>query len=94
MSTLAAEIRLRLASLEPQQLEITDDSAKHAGHAGSNGGGHFTISITSSQFCDKSVIMRHRIIYQALQDLIPSRIHALSIAAHAPEDHKTVLLSS
>ncbi|MDR2874332.1 MAG: BolA family transcriptional regulator [Methylobacillus sp.] len=90
MSDLAAEIRRRLASLEPQQLEIADDSARHAGHAGSNGGGHFTIAITSSQFSGKSVIMRHRIIYQALQELIPSRIHALSIAAHAPEDRKTV----
>lgn len=79
-------IRERLASLEPQLLEIVDDSAKHAGHAGNRGGGHFTVTVVSSQFSGKSPIMRHRIIYQALQDLIPSRIHALSITAHAPED--------
>ena len=79
-------IRDRLASLEPQLLEIVDDSAKHAGHAGNRGGGHFTVTVVSSQFSGKSPIMRHRIIYQALQDLIPSRIHALSITAHAPED--------
>ena len=79
-------IRERLAPLEPQLLEIVDDSAKHAGHAGNRGGGHFTVTVVSSQFSGKSPIMRHRIIYQALQDLIPSRIHALSITAHAPED--------
>lgn len=86
MTDLDNEIREQLASLEPQLLEIVDDSAMHAGHAGNRGGGHFTITVVSSQFSGKSTIMRHRIIYQALQDLIPSRIHALSITAHAPED--------
>lgn len=86
MSDLDTIIRERLAPLEPQLLEIVDDSAKHAGHAGNRGGGHFTITVVSSQFSGKSPIMRHRIIYQALQDLIPLRIHALSITAHAPED--------
>ena len=86
MTDLDTVIRERLAPLEPELLEIVDDSAKHAGHAGNRGGGHFTVTVVSSQFSGKSPIMRHRIIYQALQDLIPSRIHALSIAAHAPED--------
>jgi BolA family transcriptional regulator, general stress-responsive regulator len=85
-SDLHDEIRRRLTVLEPQLLEIVDDSAKHVGHAGNKGGGHFTLTVVSSHFSGKSQIMRHRIIYQALQDLIPSRIHALSISAYAPED--------
>lgn len=83
---LQDDIRQRLAGLEPVLLEIVDDSAKHAGHAGNSGGGHFTLTVVSSQFSGKSQIMRHRLIYQALQDLIPARIHALSISAIAPDE--------
>jgi BolA family transcriptional regulator, general stress-responsive regulator len=81
---LQQEIRLRLAILEPGLLDIRDDSAMHAGHVGSTGGGHFSLTLVSSQFYGKSQIMRHRAIYQALQDLIPNFIHALSITARAP----------
>jgi len=84
---LLDEIRQRLAPLEALELEIQDDSAKHVGHAGSGGGGHFVLSIVSSHFSGKSLIMRHRFIYQALGDLIPSRIHALSIHAYAPAEY-------
>jgi BolA family transcriptional regulator, general stress-responsive regulator len=83
---LPDEIRMRLAALAPVRLDIEDDSARHAGHAGNGGGGHFTITIVSSHFSGKSRIMRHRVVYQALEDLIPSRIHALSIRAHAPDE--------
>lgn len=79
-------IRERLAQLEPQALELRDDSAQHAGHAGSSGGAHYTLTLVSSHFAGKSQIMRHRIIYQVLQDLIPVRIHALSIRAYAPDE--------
>ena len=82
---LPAEIRTRLAFLDAIQLEIMDDSAQHRGHAGNTGGGHYTLNITSSHFSGKSPIMRHRVVYQALEDLIPSRIHALSIKASAPD---------
>ncbi len=85
MSTLD-EIRSRLAFLEPIELLIEDDSARHAGHAGNSGGGHFTVTMTSSHFSGKSRIMRHRVVYQALEDLIPRRIHALSIRALAPDE--------
>jgi len=84
---LAEEIHQRLAPLEPLSLDIQDDSALHAGHAGSGGGAHFTLTVISSHFSGKSRIMRHRAIYQALNDLIPSRIHALSIQAYAPGEH-------
>ncbi|MCB4812206.1 BolA family transcriptional regulator [Methylovorus menthalis] len=84
--TLLEEIRSRLAVLEPVDLVIQDDSALHAGHAGNGGGGHFNVRIVSSQFSGKSPIIRHRIVYQALADLIPTRIHALSIRAVAPDE--------
>ena len=79
-------IKIRLAILNPVSLEIQDDSALHAGHAGNTGGGHFSITIVSSQFSQKSQIMRHRLIYQALNDLIPQQIHAISILAISPTD--------
>ena len=84
--TLTEIIEMRLASLQPVSLTIKDDSAMHAGHAGNTGGGHFTLKIVSSQFSQKSQIIRHRLIYQALTDLIPQQIHALSILAISPDD--------
>lgn len=83
---LIEEITSRLQSLAPTKLEITDDSAMHAGHKGNGGGGHFTLTITSSHFSEKSQIMRHRLIYQVLADLIPQKIHALSIRAFTPDE--------
>ena len=84
--SLTDTIRTRLASLEPISLEIQDDSAAHAGHKGNSGGGHFTVKMLSSHFSQKSQIMRHRLIYQALSDLIPQQIHAISIVAISPTD--------
>jgi BolA family transcriptional regulator, general stress-responsive regulator len=87
MNSLIEEISNRLQSISPSILDVTDDSALHAGHHGNEGGGHYTVDITSSHFIGKSQIMRHRIIYQILADLIPIKIHALSISAHAPDEH-------
>lgn len=83
---LKAEIEQRLQSLAPEQLEIQDDSDLHRGHAGNTGGGHFTIKVKSSLFSGKSQIMRHRMVYQCLQDLMPHRIHALSIHALSTDE--------
>lgn len=84
--SLIEDITNRLAALEPTALKIIDDSALHAGHQSSGGGGHFTLHITSSHFCGKSLIMRHRLIYQTLSDLMPHQIHALSIHATATDE--------
>lgn len=84
--TLIEEIRSRLSVLEPTQLDIRDDSALHQGHAGNSGGGHFFLTITSAQFAGKSPVMRHRQVYAILGDLIPQRIHALSIQAFAADE--------
>jgi BolA family transcriptional regulator, general stress-responsive regulator len=83
---LQAEIVQRLQALNPEQLDIQDDSALHAGHAGNLGGGHFTITVKSSLFSGKSQIMRHRMVYQCLHDLMPHRIHALSINAISSDE--------
>jgi BolA protein len=87
--SLQQEIIRRLQSLTPTQLEIEDESALHAGHKGNTGGGHFKLKMTSSHFSGKSQIMRHRLIYQLLSDLIPGQIHALSIHASAPDEQKS-----
>lgn len=84
--TLADEIIQHLQNLEPTSLDLTDESAMHAGHKGNGGGAHFKLKITSSHFCGKSQIMRHRLIYQSLNKLIPQKIHALSIQAIATNE--------
>lgn len=80
------QIKTRLQTLEPTTLDLIDESALHAGHQGNGGGGHYKLNITSSQFCGKSQIMRHRLVYQALADLMPHKIHALSIHAIATDE--------
>lgn len=79
-------MRARLAALAPQRLEILDESAAHAGHAGAaSGGGHFRLTIVSERFVGMSTVMRHRLVYQTLGDLIPHRIHALSVTTLSPD---------
>jgi len=83
-------IRERLSRLAPDSLEVFDDSREHAGHAGAkDGGGHFQLVIVSSQFAGKPAVARHRLIYEALSDLMPKQIHALAIRAYTPEELET-----
>jgi BolA protein len=82
---LALKMRERLESaLHPLSLSIRDDSRHHAGHASSNGGGHYKIKIVSEAFRGKPTVACHRMIYGALEDLMPQEIHALAIEASAP----------
>lgn len=82
---VAARIRERLQSLDPETLELRDDSALHAGHEGAkSGGGHFHLTIVSARFAGKSTVARHRMVYEALGPLMQREIHALAIRAHAP----------
>jgi BolA protein len=75
-----AKIETLLAHLEPTFIEVIDDSDKHIGHAGAKGGaGHFTLKISSGLFIDKSRIECHKMIYAALNDMLPQDIHALKI---------------
>jgi BolA protein len=80
-------MRARLAALEPLALELEDESAQHAGHAGSrpSGGSHWRLAIVSEAFRGKNAVARHRMVYEALGDLMKRDIHALRIEASAPE---------
>ncbi|MEN8216681.1 MAG: BolA family protein [Pseudomonadota bacterium] len=78
------------AALAPTHLEIIDESQKHAGHAGARaGGGHFKVTIVSPQFTGKTLMQRHRMVYAAVDELMNSAIHALSINAQTPEEFST-----
>lgn len=79
-------IRARLdAAFSPSALAIRDDSARHAGHPGAQGGaGHYAIKIEADAFRGLRSVARHRLVYDALADMLPDEIHALSIDAIAP----------
>jgi len=83
-----ALIRSRLnETFSPQSLNIIDESAKHAGHASAGGGGHFIVEIVADAFHDKTLIQRHRMVYDALGDAMrKNEIHALSIKASTPAE--------
>ncbi len=80
---LSAQIHARLTErLQPTALKVTDESAAHAGHTGSNGtpyGTHFRVRIASPFFTELSRVARHRLVYDALQDFIDQGLHALAI---------------
>ena len=84
---VAAEIDRRLrAALSPERLAVIDDSEKHRGHAGhdARGESHFTVEIRANAFAGKNRVARHRLVNQALGDLLAERVHALAIKATAP----------
>lgn len=78
--------RLLTAAFAPTRLEVTNDSARHRGHAGDDGSGesHFTVVIEARAFADKSRLERQRMINRALGDIPGERVHALAIQASAP----------
>lgn len=79
------QIAARLqATLHPAWLEVQDDSHLHAGHAGAREGRHFTVHIACHQFRGLSRVARHRLVYDALSDLMAQGIHALAIDAREP----------
>jgi BolA family transcriptional regulator, general stress-responsive regulator len=73
-------------ALEPAQLQLRDDSAAHAGHAGAREGAHFAVRIVSPRFAGVRTLERHRMIYAAAAPLLAGRIHALQITALTPEE--------
>jgi BolA family transcriptional regulator, general stress-responsive regulator len=89
MSTnpLASEIRAAIErELAPLSLEIFDDSARHAGHAGALEGGHFRVTLVSNAFKGCPQLERHRLVYAAVAPLMGRGIHALNIVARTPEE--------
>lgn len=76
---MAERLRQRL---QPTFLEVIDESAAHAGHAGASGSGwgtHFRVRIASPLFTNQSRVARHRLVYDALQDFIAQGVHAIAI---------------
>jgi BolA protein len=74
-------LRRCLETLEPIELELRDDSAMHAGHAGAREGGHFHVRVVSRKFAGLAPLARHRLVYAAVAELMGRDIHALSIDA-------------
>lgn len=75
----------RLQALEPDHLEVIDNSHHHAGHAGAaDGRGHFSVLVVSKQFAGLNTLRRHRLVYETVGDMMITDIHALSIEALAP----------
>ena len=87
MHPVEQAIREKLAVLRPERLDLRDESAQHAGHAGArpSGGSHWQLTIVSEAFRGRTPVARHRMVYEALGDLMERDIHALRIEAHAPE---------
>ena len=88
MSTRPERIRACLdAALAPTECRVEDESALHAGHAGAaSGGGHYRLYLVSQQFEGKRGVQRHRLVYDALRDMMHREIHALAITAVAPSE--------
>jgi BolA protein len=75
------------AGLQPQRLQLRDDSHHHVGHEGARDGrGHFAVDVVSAAFEGKSPIARHRLVYAALGDMMHTDIHALQIRALTPAE--------
>lgn len=88
MSTQVAE-QLRNAlerALTPRSLEIVDDSARHAGHAGAQHGGHYRVTLVADAFRGRSQLERHRLVYAAVTPLLSGAVHALNIIARTPDE--------
>ena len=94
VDSVVAAIEQRLAHLEPELLEIYDESGEHVGHAGArDGGGHYQVLIVSRRFEGESRIGRHRMVYQALDVMLHKQVHALSITALTPQELQEVFPS-
>jgi BolA family transcriptional regulator, general stress-responsive regulator len=81
---LAGEIRAQLRALEPVELDLEDQSAAHAGHAGAREGAHFRLRLVSPRFAGVTRVQRHRMVYDALAPVMRGRIHALTMDLRAP----------
>lgn len=81
MSDRIERIRETLTkALSPTELDIIDESHLHAGHAGARSGkGHFRVHITSAAFNGQSMLEQHRLVYEVLDEMMKTDIHALSV---------------
>ena len=85
--SVSEQIRAALErEFAPTSLDIIDDSAKHAGHAGAREGGHYRVALVSKAFAGRPQLERHRLVYAAVAPLMGRGVHALSIVAHSPDE--------
>jgi BolA protein len=85
--SVIAQLRSALErALAPDSLEIVDDSARHVGHPGARGGGHFRVTLVSEAFRGRTQLERHRLVYAAVAPLMKAAVHALNIIARTPEE--------
>ena len=80
------EQALRAAIVPLQALEVLNESHLHAGHTGAGEGSHWRVRITSERMAGLSRVARHRLVYDALRDVIPQGVHALAIEAKSPAE--------
>ena len=80
------EIALRTAIVPLQSLEVLNESHLHAGHTGAGEGSHWRVRITSERMAGLSRVARHRLVYDALREVIPQGVHALAIEAQSPAE--------
>jgi BolA protein len=88
-ANMTARLRSKLeAALSPLSLDIEDESAKHAGHAGAREGGetHYRIRIVSQSFAGLSRVQRQRKVYAAVAEELAERVHALSLVTLTPDE--------
>ena len=88
--TRLSRIQSRLESaFAPARITVRDDSKNHVGHPGaSSGAGHFAVRIESKTFKGRNQLQRHRMVYDALADLMPGEIHALMIETISPDEEQ------
>jgi BolA protein len=80
------EATLRAALAPMQSLQVINESHLHAGHAGAGEGSHFRVKLVSDQLTGLSRVARHRLVYDALREVIPQGVHALAIEARCPAE--------
>ena len=74
-------------TFQPRECQIIDESALHAGHAGAaSGGGHYRLRLVSERFEGQNRVQRHRLVYDCLDDMMYTEIHALAITALTPSE--------
>ena len=87
--TMAERIERKLTDrFSPSRLAVADDSHKHAGHSGARPGGetHFRVEIVSDRFAGLNRVARQRLVYEALQEELADRVHALQLKTLAPDE--------
>jgi BolA family transcriptional regulator, general stress-responsive regulator len=83
MARIRAAIEHRIA---PMELLVEDESARHIGHPGAREGGHFRVRVVSERFRGLTRVARHRMVYEAVAELMGRGVHALAVDARTPDE--------